>query len=298
MGYIYLVIAKIASIFKMMAVKKCGNIASGPKNSLRINLLRALGCIAVGSIVCLFSGYKGMDSEGVWIAILSGTSNGVLLFAWVLAAACAPMYFVEIFCMIGGVIFPLLLSPILFDAESVTLIQWCGTAALFIAVALLSKRSTGKRLTLKSILIMIVAGIGNMGMMMSQKMYAAFSDSAVADFQLVSDVAMACVLFLALLVATLIGNRATADGASPAPQAKFTGKVLIFIGIAIVMMYSSQVLSTMAAGRLSSMFYPLSYVFAMPLVFLTDVIVYKEKVTVRNIIGILLITASGILINL
>ena len=298
MGYIYLVLSKIAAIFKMMAVKKCGNIASGPKNSLRINLLRALGCIVVGTIVCLFSGFKGMDSEGVWIAILSGASNGVLLFAWVLAAACAPMYFVEIFCMFGGVIFPLILSPIIFDAESVTLIQWCGTAALFLATYLLSKRSTGQKLTAKSILIMVVAGIGNMGMVMAQKMLAAFSTSTATDFQLVADVAMAGVLFLALLATTLIGRRSTRDGASPSPQTKFTGKVFIFIGIAIVMMYCSQLLSTMAAGKLSSVFFPLSYVISMPLVFITDVIVYKEKITVRNIIGILLITASGILINL
>jgi drug/metabolite transporter (DMT)-like permease len=65
------------------------------------------------------------------------------------------------------------------------------------------------------------------------------------------------------------------------------------------MMYAAQFLSTYASAYIpAAVFYPLSYVISMPLIYICDVVVYKEKVTVRGIIGILLVTLAGVLINL
>ena len=39
MGILYLLGAKITAIGKMIAMKKCGNVAKGAKNSLKINMI-------------------------------------------------------------------------------------------------------------------------------------------------------------------------------------------------------------------------------------------------------------------
>ena len=51
MGIVYLLISKFATLGKMIAMKKCGKIASGPENSIRINLIRSFGCLIISVIV-------------------------------------------------------------------------------------------------------------------------------------------------------------------------------------------------------------------------------------------------------
>ena len=123
MGYLFLLLSKIAALVKMVAVKNCGSIAKGTRNSVLINVIRSLGCIIVSLAVCLISGFGKMDTVGVIIAIFAGISNGVSLCTWILCASKVSLCTVEVFCMAGGVVLPLLVSPLIFSGESVSAIQ-------------------------------------------------------------------------------------------------------------------------------------------------------------------------------
>jgi len=294
MGYLYLVMSKLASVAKMMAVKKCGNIASGAKNSVKINLIRSTGSLAIALIVCIFSGFEKMNSYGILFTVLSGISQGIMLWSWILAATSAPMITVEVFCMTGGVVIPLVISPIVLDGTSVTIIQWIGSLLLFGAMFCLSKRGGGGKITPKSILLMCIAGLSNAGSVISQKFFKEFEGGTNADFQLGTFMFTIAVLaFIFLMMQLFIKTEKSSD----AP--KINARVIVFICIAFIMTYTAQFFSTEASGKIeASVLYPLSYVISMPLVFLVDVIFFKEKVTVNNIIGLILITASGIMINL
>lgn len=293
-GYIYLIMARLAAVAKMMAVKKCGNIASGAKNSLKINLLRSTGSLAVAIIVCTFSGFEKMNSYGVIFTVISGISQGLMLWSWILAAENAPIITVEVFCMVGGVVIPLIISPLVLSAESVTLVQWIGSLLLFCAMYCLTKRGNGGKITPKSILYMCIAGLSNTGVVISQKFYSELGDGTVADFQLGTFLFTIAVLAVILFIMQLVKKT---DNTEKSP--KITARVFVFISIAFVMTYLAQFLSTAAAGRIhASVLYPLTYVISMPLVFLLDVTVFKEKLTARGILGILFVTASGILINM
>jgi drug/metabolite transporter (DMT)-like permease len=222
-----------------------------------------------------------------------------MLFAWILATASAPIYFIEVFCMIGGVLMPMLLSPFLLG-ESIGPVQWVGAVLLVFAAFFLSKRGGG-RITLKTVLLATMAGLGNMGSTLTMKLFNIHSIGTVADFQLYTYVVCSVTLALVLLFFAIYEHYAIKKGSMKPDQkaSPIRGKVLIFIGIAIVMMYAAQYLSTLSAkGVPAAVFYPLSYVITMPLVYLVDVLIYKERVTARGIIGIVIVTVSGILINL
>ena len=300
MSYILFVLSKICAIVKVVAVKSSGNIASGAKNGTKISLIRSLGCIIVGAIVCAFSGFRPMTETGIWISVLSGVSNAALLFFWILAATSAPLYFVELFCMIGGVVLPLLISTAL-TGETVGVLGWVGSAILLVAAFLLSKRGGG-RINVKTFLIAIMAGLGNMGSVMTQKLYNTYSGGTVADFQLATYAVSAAVLALLLLAFCVHSRhtaRKTADTVETVKSGALRGRVLLFISVAIVMMYISQFLSTYASASIpSAVFYPLSYVISMPLIYFCDVVIYKERVTLRGALGIILVTLAGVLINL
>lgn len=299
MGYFYLLLSKLASVAKIVSVKKCGSIATGAKNSVKINLLRSFGCLVVAVFVSLFSGFESMSMPGVFMTVLSGISNGFLLFSWILAAACAPMITVEVFCMIGGVVVPLILSPIVLDGEKVTLIQWIGALLLFAAIFCFSKRKGGGKITAKSVILMCVAGISNAGGVITQKFYQEFSKEyncgTVADFQLGTYAITIAVLALVLLAMILIKK----ESGKESQQSKITPLAFLFIVIAFGMTYLSQYTATLAAGKMdSAILFPLAYVISMPMIFIVDVIFFGEKVSLRGIIGLLIVTASGVLINI
>ncbi len=298
MSYILFLLSKIAAIVKVVAVKNSGNIANGAKNGTKISLFRCLGCIAVGTVVCAFSGFAPMTKDGITVSVLSGVSNAALLFFWILAATNAPLYFVELFCMIGGVVLPLFISS--FIAETpIGALAWAGSAILLVAALLLSKRGGGK-ITAKTLIIAVMAGLGNMGSVMTQKLYNSYSGGSVADFQLATYAVSATLLALLLLVMTLVSKKKSASVADgDAETSPIRGKVIVLISLAIIMTYTSQFLSTVASADIpEAVFYPLAYVISMPLIYFCDVFVYKEKVTFRGIAGILLVTLSGVLINL
>jgi drug/metabolite transporter (DMT)-like permease len=141
---------------------------------------------------------------------------------------------------------------------------------------------------------MCIAGLANAGSVLSQKFFKEFNGGTNADFQLGTFMFTIAVLALIFLIMHLF-IREESGKESP----KIAPRVMIFIAIAFTMTYLAQFFSTEASGKIdAAVLYPLSYVISMPLVFLVDVIFFKEKVTVNNLIGIVLVTASGILINL
>ena len=144
-----------------------------------------------------------------------------------------------------------------------------------------------------------MAGLGNMGSVMTQKLYNSLSIGTAADFQLYTYLVCVVILALMLFIMSFVEKKKLPANTDAPSVGTLRGKVLVFIGIAILMMYVSQYLSTVSAGYIpSSVFYPLSYIISMPLIFLADVIIYKERITLRSIVGILLVIASGILVNL
>lgn len=290
MGYLFLLLSKMSAGAKMIAVKNCGSIAKGTRNSVIVNVIRSLGCVLVSLCVCLISGFGGMDLPGVLISILAGISNGLSLCTWILCASAVSLCTVEVFCMAGGVVLPLLVSPLIFKGDEVSLPQWIGSALLFVAMYLLSNNKGKTKMSVSKILLLTLCGAANFGCVLSKKLFINLSSGSLETFQLLTFVFVFLTLFIILLFIPK-------DSKNPAPS--FTSKVSLYIFIAIVMLYLTEYLATRSAGYLSSsVYYPLSYVISMPMTFLIDVVVYKEKITVYNVIGIVVVTASGVLVNL
>lgn len=288
MGYLFLILSNIAAIIKKIAVKNCGSIASGPRNSIIINVIRSLGCTAVSLIVCLASGLVPLDRVGTVISVLSGISNGVFLFVWILAANRVSLCTVETFSMAGGVVLPLIVSPFIFAGESVSIAQWVGSALLFVAMFCLSKNNKKTKMSFTSLILLIICSLGNFGSVFTKKLFTTFSDGSTEVYQLYT-----FIFVFATLGIMFLFMPKSKDSTAP----KFTPKASLYILVAVVMLYLYEYFATISSAYLSAIFYPLLYVISMPLTFLADVIIFKEKVTVNNVIGIILITLSGVLIN-
>ena len=301
MGIFYLLLAKLAGIVKVVAVKKCGNVASGEKNSVKINLIRSVGCLLVSIAVFLFSsGY--LDETGFWVSALSGVSNAAFLFLWILAAERVSLCLVELFCMLGSVAIPLFLAPVLYAGEQVLWYQWLCVGMLFVSTFLFfpdAKEST--KLDGKALLLLLGCALGSAGAAITQKLYVAYSAGTIAGFNLVTFAVTT--LCFGVIFALISAKKAPADQVDEKTEnvenKPFSASVGGLIALATVMLYANQFLSTQAANHfVSAVFYPLSYAIGWPLTILADICIFKEKPTAKKWIGLAITIAASILISL
>jgi drug/metabolite transporter (DMT)-like permease len=295
MGYLFLLLSKLSGIGKMVAMKKCGNIASGAESSLIINLLRSSGCLVISLVVSLSIGFGGMNGVGWLIAVIFGIAQAFFLFSWVLAAERASLCTVEIFCMIGGVLVPLLVTPLFIPTETVGTLAWIGAFLLLPAAVLSFPKNRGKSLSLSAFPLLLFAGGSNAACVVAQKLYTEYGEGSAADFNLAAFAVTIPTLALiyAVIRVAKIGTKREAF-----PLKSGNTQIIVYIMIAIIMLYCAQYTNTLASGSLeASVLFPLSYAIGMPLTMLTDVVVFREKVKIRTLCGVLLAVVSAILCN-
>ncbi len=299
MGVLFLFLSVLFAMVKIIAMKKCGAAASGPKNSLKINVIRSVGCVIISLIVCAVSGFGGMNFIGVLCSVLSGVCTAFFLFSWVLATQKASLAIVQVVCMLFGVIAPMVLVPVICGTDFATLLQWCGALLLLPASLCFSKKAASDKKTgFGALPILLLMGISNGGCVTTRKLYMELGEGSAADFNLITYAVAAAFLCSFLLILTLRAKRN--DAIEAAPAQKFSGiKLYVLIGVAMVTLYVADYMNTLASGSLPvHILVPLSYIFSMPLTLASDVLLFKEKFTALSAIGILLVIASAILTNL
>lgn len=310
MSYLFLIIACLAGICKVIAMKSCGRICPGEYNSVRINTLRACICGLVSAVIFVAAGAQA-EWQYWWIWVLSGLSNAVMMFVWMLCTQRISLIFVETFCLIGSTAIPMLLSPVLYEGETVSLLQWIGMACLLCAVLVLSAKPRAKagegeatdtpvspakkRETILTGVYILLLILSNLGLSLSQKLYPTYAGNGyTAYFNL-----MTFAIVLACFALVLLCGRIFC-GKSVMPENTASGKkLLIFVAAAAVMIYVYQFFSTEAAGMMpSAVYYPLARGISMLLNVVADVTVFKQKLTKSTCIGLVFIFAAIILTNL
>lgn len=309
MGYLFLIFASLAGISKVVAMKQSGKVCSGEYNSVRINSFRALICFIVSVCTFFVTGAK-FQGEYLWICFLSGISNAVMMFVWILCTQRMGLIFVETFCLIGSTAIPVLISPFLYANEGVSLLQWIGVACLFSAVIFLSlkvektsqtdgdckaegvKQKPFDFLTVVYVILLIAS---NVGVSVTQKLYPSRVGSEYTAF---FNLATFTVIFLCFALVLAFGKIFKKKSLLPDNPSSWK-KLFLLIAVAAVMIYLYQYLSTLAAAALpSAVFYPLARGISMFLTVVCDVLLFKQKITKNIVISLIFIFAAIILTNL
>lgn len=310
MGYVFLIIACFAGISKAVAMKSCGKICPGEYNSVRINTFRSLICGIVSVAIFLISGSK-TESQYWWIWLLSGLSNALMMFVWILCTQHVGLVFVETFCLIGSTAIPMIIAPLLYAGETVSVYQWIGVACLLLAVLALSikpkeKTATGKgevvnsnenkkeKFSALTVLYILLLILSNVGLSVTTKLYPSRAgDEYTAFFNLMTFVVVLACFSLVLTVGKIRFKKTILPENTTSNK-----KLAIFVCIAAAMIYLYQYCSTLAAGLMdSAIFYPLSKGISMCLTVVCDVTIFKQKITKNVLIGLVFIFAAIVLTN-
>jgi multidrug transporter EmrE-like cation transporter len=308
MLYGALLLAQVGTGAKQFAMKNCGRLAPGAFNSICINLARSLICLAVSMSIWLFMDGGTTTVFGHVIIIISGIGTAFHLFSWILSSQLVSLTLIESVSMIGSMVIPLILAPYLYDGDTVSPVQWLGCVLVLVSAFLLMNKENKNEKegsVLQRIVIVSICTIGITLASILKKYYAyhitAKGLGSIEYFTFINFVTVLAV-FLMLFAVYYTSERkrgAVIATVGKGPKVEFPYKrVWGYILVAGVALYVNELFTSYAAGLPTAIYYPLSRGLAVSCTFLLDVIVFKDKVTVRKIIGIFTVMVSIILVNL
>ena len=293
MGYLFLVFALMAGVTKGYCGKKTSGYLNGFRDSMMANLIRMGLCILIGFLIVLFGGdWKALLPSGklLLISAMSGIFTSIFVVTWLVSVKKSAYMMLDVFLMLG-VLIPLIAGN-LFFREQITLTQWIGIAVLFIAVVIMCSynNSIKEKLTLSSLLLLIACGAANGIADFSQKLFVKeLPEIPASVFNFYTYVFAAVTLLLAYILIK--------------PQAQETEKsnfrkVAVYILIMAICLFGNSFFKTLAANHLDSvLLYPLNQGAALILSSAMSALLFKEKLTAKCIIGLVIAFVGLIIIN-
>lgn len=294
MAYLFLAISLLAGATKGYCGKRTSGRITGWHNAIAANLLRMGLCILIGFCVVVFGGdLGGMIPSGKALAIyaLSGISTSVFVVTWLVAVRTSAYVLMNVFLMLG-VIVPMSLGSFCYG-EAIHWNHWVGLLVLLAATLLLCSYNNGikQKLTVKGFLVLLVSGVANGVTSFSQKMlkYEVPGGSA-AVFNFYTYVFSAVSLAMVLLLC----QRSAEEKKEPSPIPGVFGYIVVMA----ISLFLNSFFLTKANSIPSAILYPLERGISMILSGLMAAFLFKEKMTVKAVSGLVLAFIGLLIINM
>lgn len=299
MGYLFLSLALLAGAAKGFCGKKVSGVASTLAGASMINFLRMAFCIAIGACLTLAGGvipFANFNGEMILISALSGISTAVFVISWLISVRSGAYVMLDVFLMLGvGVTVS---CCRIFLGEEIRLNQIIGFIILVIAAYIMCSYdiSLNGKMSVGKIALLILCGVANGLTDFSQKLFVHNIEGGnTAEFNLYTYI-FASVTLLAVVVFMRIREKRRGEKTK---EKIFTLKVVLIVAIMAICLFLNSFFKTLAATGLdSAILYPLNQGAALILSLLMAAIFFKEKITVRCVIGICLAFVALLIINL
>lgn len=299
LGYLFLALALLAGVVKGYCGKKSGGTLVLASDAMLVNTVRMIACIVIGvALIAIGNDWSSLtlDPTVIWISALSGVCTSLFVVSWLLAIRTGAFMMVDVFLLMG-VLIPLVVCAIFFD-EPIIPIQWIGIAVLIIAGYVMcsyNAKLKGK-MTFKAFLMLLLCAASYGCTDLSQKLFVNLvpeGDNSV--FQFYTYIFAALTLVICSLVFRS-HEKKTNELRSPIAVVK---PIAIYVGVMAICLYANSYFKTAAATYLdAAQIYPLSQGGALVLAMIMAAIFFKEKITLRSIIGVLLCAVALLMINL
>ncbi len=241
-------------------------------------------------LLLLFSGnciekISSMSTVGWLIAIATGVTLTVTSICSLLVLKKASVVLGTLFSS-AGLLVPTI-SGIFILGQSVGIGQWIGIVFLFVAALLLSSSSneTNGKLTAKAFVLLFLSMLGNGGTMLLQTLFKKYAPEAdVSVYSFLQFTIPAVVLFILAYGMKLKDRTHTV---------KYSKKLIVYTVLASVAVFGISQISTIVSEFIPvAVLFPISDGGGTVISALVAAIVYKEKITVKSALGVIVGVAA------
>ncbi len=295
MGYLFLTISLFAGATKGYCGKMTSGYVNEYKDAMLANTIRMVLCIVIGfCITALQSGFSAfvIDSKTLWISALSGITSSIFVVSWLISVKKGAYMMMDVFLMLGMIV-PLIGSSIFFS-EAIGLRQWLGLAVLLVAVLIMCSynNSLKGKMSISSLVLLIVCGVSCGLTDFSQKLFVEHTDKiTIATFNFYTYVFSAATLLIFYIILS-VSSKSEDKSSDIKP-------IFGYIAVMSVCLFANSFFQTKAAEFLSSaQLYPLSKGAGLIISSLMSAVLFKERLNIKCIIGMVLSFAALLIINL
>ena len=256
---------------------------------------------AFSLIALLYYGFSGFNTTMVLCSIGMAAFITLGLFTEIQALKGASLILVQMFAA-GSIVLSALFGHFFLDGQEMNVYQWLGLVVFLISIYFMVSQDKSKaedeqeqpkeKIALKTLIMLILMFIAEGGMMIVQTIFGTLvEDGNTALFSFVMFAINALILYICYLVKALFIHKPVQQVEK---KLKFLPKTLLICGaflafaLAVINILATELTAMVPAALLFS----ISNAIAIIVTMLVGGIVYKEKVGVKNIIGIVLCAVS------
>jgi len=291
MGYLYLFISLITGATKGLFGKKVSTLVTGTRGAAATNLLRMALCALI-SILLLVTGVEkaGLvpDGPAILIGILAGIFLSMFTITWLLAVQKGAFVLISVAQMFGVVV-TLVCSALVFGTKP-TLLQYLGIALLMGAVLVMgsySKRLKGG-LSAVAIILLVLCGVSSGLYDFTLKLFTTYSQSSKSMLNLLTYLVSAFILGGMVLLPQRGGEKVKIPWK----------KIVLPISLMSVCLFLNSYFKAFSTQYLpDAALYPIYQAGGLILSTLIGAVFFKERVTVRCVIGLVLAFGAILLLK-
>lgn len=270
-------------------------------------LLAALFSLITLSLV----GFYGFDFLTVVCALATALCIAVELFAGIIALRGCTLV-VSQMIGVGALVIPCIYGA-LFLNESMSIWDWVGLVVFFASIYFLvtqpkraEKQTNSGRMSIKTIISLAVCLFAGGFTMVFQKIFAIrVPNGNEAMYSFLMFAMNALILYVAYLIVAIISKRKATKNGEPSHENEkvklfqpLSKKLLICGALLALAVFAVNLLVTSLAKTVpSAVLFTVSYAISIGITILVSTLFYKEKLTWKNIIGIVLGLSAIIIIN-
>ena len=284
MGYILLFCAVLCGSIKGYSGKVTSGALVTLPHKLYFAAIRTALCAIISLLIVVFTdGFPDVSAASVIISVISGISMSVFLLSWIAAVCYGGYVRLDVCCQTGMVIPCVFAAPIL--GESVSVVQYIALGFLLLSIVLLSDRGKKEqsKLSVREGMLLIVVWLSSGINSLTLKLHSNIGEGSGTFYNFVTFV-VAAVAF-----SVVYGVFRVKNGKVTLPKNHYT----VYLPVMAVCLYLNTFLQTVAAKYLDAMImFPLVTVLGLLFSAIMAAVFFKEKPTVKNIIGIIVAGAA------
>lgn len=293
MGYLFCATSLFAGAVKGFCGKKMSSVATNTTAAALLNFVRMALCVVLGVFLIIIQSHLDFFSfspKVILISALSGITTSIFVVTWLICVRYSAYMMMDVFLMLGTLV-PMLLGRVIF-AEAIRSNQWIGFIILVVATVIMVSYNNNikTKLNLPSVILLIICGISNGLTSFSQKAFVKMlPEIPISIFNFYTYLFATITLFIFIVFMKKSEKPSFSEGS----KNKFF--VVIIMAIALT---ANTYFNTMAANHLTSaVLYPLSQGSGLIIASFMSAVFFKEKLSVKAIIGIIVAFAGLLIMN-
>lgn len=266
------------------------------------NLLSALFSLITLAIV----GFHGFDFSTILCALATAICLAVELFASLEALKGASLIVNQMFS-VGALFIPCIVGIFFFD-EPMSVWQWVGLFLFIVAMYFMvvptqdKEKKTSSKISIKTVVMLLLTLVAGGGTMVAQKAFAKVLENGnVAMYSFLMFALNAIILYTCYGVLNF-RDRKNFEAVEMKEEKKETNKltkVLLVCGLilAFAVFVVNALVTELGKSVDSAILFSVSYAISISITILVSSIYYKERITWKNIIGVILCVGALAIIN-